>query len=86
VTTVAVSSVVKRPGGVSYVLHLGFEDASGGHLDQRYVTEQREYTLTHQGLWVRVISRTGRYFGDAGVWASNPQKVRIIEGVLRRAD
>jgi hypothetical protein len=87
VTTVVVSSVVKRPGGVSYVLHLGFEHASGGHLDQRYVTEQREYALTKQGLWVRVVSRASTHFMDEGeTTGGGPQKVRIIEGVLRRVD
>ena len=35
VTTVAVESVVKRPGGLSYVLHTGFERTSAGYLDQR---------------------------------------------------
>jgi hypothetical protein len=86
VTTVAVSSVVKRPGGVSYVIHLGFEHASGGHLDRRYATERREYALTNQGLWVRVISRASTYFGDEGESTGGPQKVRIIEGVLKRAE
>jgi hypothetical protein len=87
VTTVAVSSVVKRPGRVSYVLHLGFEHASGGHLDRRYVTEQREYALTSQVLWVRVISRASTYFGDEGeTTGAGPQKVRIMEGILKRVD
>jgi hypothetical protein len=85
-TTVAVNSVVKRPAGVSYVLHLGFEGASEGYPDRRYVTEQREYALTNQGLWVRVISRASTYFGDEGASTGGPQKVRIIEGVLKRAE
>jgi hypothetical protein len=86
VTTVAVNAVVKRPFGVSYVLHLGFEETSGGHADRHYVTEQREYTLTKHGLWVRVISRASEYFGDEGASTGGPQKVRIIEGVLKRAN
>jgi hypothetical protein len=86
VTTVAVNSVVKRPRGVSYVLHLGFEGASEGYPDRRYVTEQREYALTNQGLWVRVTSRASTYFGDEGESTGGPQKVRIIEGVLKRAE
>ena len=86
VTTVAVNSVIKRPGRVSYVLHLGFEHTSGGHPDQRYVTEQREYALTNQGLWVRVISWAGTYFGDEGGSIGSPQKVRIIEGILKRVE
>jgi len=86
VTTVAVNSVVKRPGGVSYVLHIGFERASGGYPDQRYVTEQREYALTNQGLWVRVVSRASTYFGDEGGSTGGPQQVQIIEGVLKRVE
>jgi hypothetical protein len=86
-TTVAVNSVVKRPAGVSYVLHLGFEGASEGYPDRHYVTEEREYALTNQGLWVRVISRASTYFGDEGeTTGSGPQKVRIMEGVLKRVD
>jgi hypothetical protein len=85
VTTVAVDSVVKRPGGVSYVLHIGFAHASGGYPDQRYVTEQREYSLTNQGLWVRV-SRATACFGDRGGSTDGPQKVEIIEGVLNRVE
>jgi hypothetical protein len=86
VTTVAVNSVVKRPGGVSYVLNIAFEHAGGGYLDQRYVTEQREYSLTNQGLWVRVVSRATAYFGDRGGSTGDPQKVEIIEGVLKRVE
>lgn len=85
VTTVAVNSVVKRPAGVAYVLHIGFERASDGYTDQRYVTEQREYALTNQGLWVRVVSRATAYFGDRGGW-TGPQKVEIVEGVLERVE
>ena len=86
VTTVAVNAVVKRPAGVSYVLHLGFEGAGGEHPDRHYVTEQREYALTNQGLWVRVISRASEYFADEGGSTGEPQKVRVIEGVLNRAE
>jgi hypothetical protein len=86
VTTVAVNSVVKRPAGVSYVLHIGFECASGEHPERHYVTERREYALTKQGLWVRVISRASEYFGDEGGSTGGPQKVRIIEGVLKRVE
>ena len=85
-TTVAVNSIVKRRTGVSYVLHLGFEGASEGYPDRHYVTEQREYALTNQGLWVRVISRASTYFGDEGESSGGPQKVRIIEGVLKRVE
>ena len=81
VTTVAVNSVFKRPDGVSYVLHIGLERASGGYMDQRYVIEQREYALTNQGLWVRVVSRA-----DRGGSTGDPQKVEIIEGVLKRVE
>ena len=86
VTTVAVNSVVKRPDGVSYVLHIGFERAGGGHLERRYVTEQRDYALTNQGLWVRVVSRAATRFGDRGGSTGDPQKVEIIEGVLKRVE
>jgi hypothetical protein len=84
VRTVAVNSVVKRPGGVSYVLDIGFERATVGYLDRRYFTEQREYALMNQGLWVRVLSRTTTYFGDQGGSTGCLPRVEIIEGVLKQ--
>jgi hypothetical protein len=86
VTTVAVNSVVKRPAGISYVLHFGFERASSGYLDQRYITEQHDYALTNHGLWVRVASQATTYFGDRGRSTGGPQKVEIIEGVLKKVE
>jgi hypothetical protein len=85
VTTVAVNSVVKRPGGVSYVLHIGFEPASGRDPDQRSVTEHREYALTNQGLWVR-MSRATACFGNGDEATGESQKVEISEGVLKRVE
>jgi hypothetical protein len=84
--TVAVNSVVKRPGRVSYVLDIRFERASDGYLDQCSVTEQHEYALTDQGLWVRVVSRANRYFGDRNGSTYGPQKVEVSEGVLTRVE
>jgi hypothetical protein len=55
-------------------------------MDQRYVTEQREYALTDQGLWVRVVSRATAHFGDRGGSTGGLQKVEIIEGVLKRVE
>jgi hypothetical protein len=86
VTTVAVNSVVKHPGRVSYVLHIGFERAGSGESDQRYVTEQREYALTNRGLWVRVVRRATASFGDQGGSTGIPQKVEVMEGILERVD
>ena len=84
--TVAVNSVVKRPGRVSYVLHIRFERAGGGYLDQCSVTEQHEYALTDQGLWVRVVSRANTYFGDPDGSTYGPHKVEVSEGVLTRVE
>ena len=64
VMTMAVASVVKRPGGVAYVLHTGFERTSGGYLEQQYVTEEADYALTTDGVRVRIVSRAASYFGD----------------------
>ena len=86
VTTVAVESVVKRPDGVSYVLDVGFERASGGYMDQRYVSEQHDYALTNEGLSVRVVSQAATYFGDRGGSTGGPQKAEIVEGVLKKME
>ena len=49
VMTMAVASVVKRPGGVAYVIHTGFERTSGGYLEQQYMTEEADYALVPAG-------------------------------------
>jgi len=59
-------------------VHLGFEETSGGHADRHYVTEQREYALTNQRLWVRVISRASEYFGDEGASGGASSKKAIL--------
>jgi hypothetical protein len=84
VMTMAVASVVKRPGGVAYVLHTGFERTSGGYLEQQYVTEEADYALTAGGLRVRIVSRAASYFGDRGGSTGGPRNDRIIEGILKK--
>jgi hypothetical protein len=84
VRTVAVESVVKRPGGLSYVLHIRFERASGGYLDQRYSSHQYHYALTREGLRLRLVSRAASYIGDRGGPVGGAQKPEIVEGVLVR--
>ena len=84
VLTMAVASVVKRPGGVAYVLHTGFERTSGGYLQQQYVTEEADYALTAGGLRVRIVSRAASYFGDRGGSAGGPRTTAVVEGVLKK--
>jgi hypothetical protein len=84
VMTMAVASVVKRPGGVAYVLHTGFERTSGGYLEQQYVTEEADYALTTDGLRVRIVSRAASYFGDRGGSTGGPRNDRVFEGLLKR--
>ena len=86
VTTLAVNSVVQRPGGISYQLHFGFERARNGYLDQRYVYEEHDYALTSDGLRVRVVSRAASYFGDRGGSVGGPREPEILEGVLKRVE
>ena len=84
VLTMAVASVVKRPGGVAYVLHTGFERTSGGYLQQQYTTEEADYALTAGGLQVRIVSRTASYFGDRGGSVGGPQDGQVVEGLLKK--
>jgi hypothetical protein len=84
VMTMAVASVVKRPGGVAYVLHTGFERTSGGYLQQQYVTEEADYALTTDGLRVRIVSRAASYFGDRGGSTGGPRNDRVFEGLLKK--
>jgi hypothetical protein len=84
VTTVAVNSVVKRPGGISYELSFGFERARNGYIDQRYAYEEHDYALTSRGLRVHVVSRAASYFGDRGGSIGGPRNAEILEGVLNR--
>jgi len=84
VMTLAVESVVQRPGGIAYVLHTGFERTSGGYLDQQYVSEEADYTLTAEGLRVRIVSRAASYFGDKGGSTGGPRNTRVFEGLLKK--
>jgi hypothetical protein len=84
VMTLAVESVVKRPGGIAYVLHTGFERTSGGYLDQQYASEEADYALTIEGLRVRIVSRAASYFGDRGGSTGGPRNTRVVEGLLKK--
>ena len=84
VMTMAVASVVKRPGGVAYVLHTSFERTSGGYLEQQYVTEEADYSLTANGLRVRIVSRATSYLGNRRGPTGGPQNNRVLEGLLKK--
>lgn len=86
VRTVGVESIVKRAGGVSYVLHVGFEGTNNGYLTQRYSSEQHDYALTNEGLHMHVVWQGASYFGDRGGSTGGPQKVETYEGVLQKSD
>jgi hypothetical protein len=86
VMTLAVESIVKRPGGLSFVLHTGFERTSGGYLDQQYVTEEVDYALTTEGLQVRVVSRAAAYFGDKSGPSGGPRNEKVLQGVLKKVE
>jgi hypothetical protein len=66
VRTVGVETIVKRVGGVSYVLYVGFEGTNRGYLTQSYSSEQHNYALTDEGLQMHVVWRGASYFGDRG--------------------
>ena len=80
IMTLVVESVAKRPGGVAYVLHTGFERASGGRVEQEYAAEEADYTLTADGMRVRIVSRPATSLLDKG----GAQGVRVYEGTLKR--
>ena len=86
VRTVGVESIVKRAGGVSYVLHVGFEGTNNGYLTQRYSSERHDYALTNEGLHMHVVWQGASYFGDRGGSTGGPQKVETYEGVLQKSD
>ena len=86
VQTVGVDSIVKRAGGVSYVLYVGFEGTNRGYLTQRYSSEQHSYALTNEGLQMHVVWRGASYFGDRGGSTGGPQQVLIYEGVLQKSE
>ena len=86
VRTVGVESIVKRVGGVSYVLHVGFEGTNRGYLTQSYSSEQHDYALTDEGLQMHVVWRGASYFGDRGGATGGPQQVQTYEGVLQRSE
>ena len=86
VQTVGVDSIVKRAGGVSYVLYVGFEGTNRGYLTQRYSSEQHSYALTNEGLQMHVVWRGASYFGDRGGSTGGPRQVQTYEGVLQKSE
>jgi hypothetical protein len=86
VRTVGVESIVKRSGGVSYVLDVAFEGTNNGYLTQRYSSEQHEYSLTDEGLHMHVVWSGVNYFGDRGGSTGGPRQVETYEGVLQKSE
>jgi hypothetical protein len=84
VMTLVVVSVVKRPDGIAYVLRTSFERASGGTLEQQYVSEEADYALTPEGLRMRIVRRPVSYLGDKGGSTGGAQNARIVEGLLKK--
>jgi hypothetical protein len=82
--TVVVESVVKRPGGVAYVLRTGFERAAGGGVERQYTLEEADYALTAAGLRVRIISRPAASLEDRGSSAGASGSARVYEGLLKK--
>jgi hypothetical protein len=84
VETVAVESVYKRPGAVSYVLHTTFERARNEVPTQQFTCQQHEYRLTNEGLWVRIIRQAAPCLGGPGGFTGGP--VEVLEGIFTRKD
>jgi hypothetical protein len=84
VMTLVVESVARRPGGVSYVLHTGFERRSASGVERQYARDEADYGLTGAGLRVRVVSRPVASLEDTGASAAGTQGARIYEGLLKK--
>jgi hypothetical protein len=84
VKTVAVASVHKGPGVVSYVLHTAVERARNESLTQQFTYQQHEYRLTRKGMWVRIIRQTASSPGHGGGFSGGP--VEVLEGILTRME
>ena len=84
VMTLVVDSVVKRPGGVAYLLRTGFERQAGDRVEQQYAAEEADYALTAAGLRVRIVSRPTASLEDKGGSAGGPPAARVYEGILKR--
>lgn len=84
VKTVAVESVHKDPGVVSYVLHTAVERARNESLTQQFTYQQHEYRLTRKGMWVRIIRQTASSPGHGGGFSGGP--VEVLEGILTRME
>jgi hypothetical protein len=84
VETVAVESVHKGPGAVSYVLRTAFERARNESMTQQFTYQQHQYRLTRKGMWVRIIRQTASSPGDRGGFTGGP--VEILEGILTRME
>jgi hypothetical protein len=82
VKTVAVESVRKAAGAVSYVIHTEFEPARNEPLTRQFTYQQHEYRLTNEGVWARIIRQTVSSVEDRG--GSSGGRVKLLEGILTR--
>ena len=83
--TMVVESVRKRPDGVAYVLRTSFERASNGAVvDRQNITEEADYSLTPEGLKVRIVRRPLSFPGDKSGSTGGAPNVRVVEGVLKK--
>jgi hypothetical protein len=84
VKTVAVESVHKDRGVVSYVLHTAVERERNESLTRQFTYQQHEYRLTRKGMWVRIIRQTASSPGDRGGLIGGP--VEVLEGIFTRME
>jgi hypothetical protein len=84
VKTVAVESVHKAAGAVSYVIHTEFEPAGNESPTRQFTYQQHEYRLTNEGMWARITRQTVPSVEDRG--GSGGGRVKLLEGILTRVE
>jgi hypothetical protein len=84
VQRVVVKSLDKAPGRLSVSIRGSFEKASQGYLEQREEAALFEYSLSPEGLKMRVTTRSKSHFGDKDMIVGGDPNSDVAEGLLRK--
>ncbi|MBC7946030.1 MAG: hypothetical protein H7X91_12380, partial [Burkholderiales bacterium] len=84
VRTHVVESVSRQPGRLTVIMGTTFERASGGYLDQQFISESLDFVLTDEGLRTRLVTRSRGYFGDKEQSVGGGEDETVAVGVLQK--
>ena len=84
VQRMVVKTFEKGPNRLSVGIAGSFERASQGYMNQRQEVALFEYSLTPEGLNMRVTTRSNSHFGDKDLIVGGDPNSTVAEGVLQK--